>query len=141
MNRFTVLLSALSLTAALAACASPSDTTETVAAVEAPQLIAVAEVQNAPLPMAIAPAAPSAPEDALVIPVSYACEGGRTFTATFPSHGEYVKIAAAGEVLTLAHREAADTVMFSDGRATLTAEGAEATLTGVDAPYTSCMAG
>jgi hypothetical protein len=145
MNRFVVLLSALSLSAAVAACASPEGETASVAA--EPQLVTVANLEaqgaalGAPLPMAIAPAAPSSPEDALVIPVTYACEGGRSFTAAFPAHGEAVRIAAAGEVRLLPHRKAADTVMFSDGDVTMTAEGAEATLTGLDGAYRGCMAG
>ena len=144
MKRLVLLASALSLiSAALAGCAS-SEGEGTTAAAE-PALITVASVEtqplNAPLPMAIAPASPSAPEDALVIPIAYACQGGRGFTAAFPANGESVRIAAAGEVRTLPHREAADTVMFSDGEVTLTAEGAEATLTGLDGSYRGCMAG
>ena len=142
MNRLVLLASALSLSAALAACASPEG--EAANAAAEPQLMTVANVEpqpaalNAPLPMAIAPAGPGSPEDALVIPVAYACDGGRSFTAAFPANGEAVRIAAAGEVRTLPHRDA---VMFSDGEVTLTAEGAEATLTGLDGAYRGCLAG
>ena len=143
MKRLIILASALSLGAALAACASPER--EAASAAAEPALITVASVEtqplNAPLPMAIAPASPTSPEDALVVPIAYACQGGRSFTAAFPANGESVRIAAAGEVRTLPHREAADTVMFSDGEVTLTAEGAEATLTGLDGSYRGCMAG
>ena len=145
MNRLVLLVSALSLSATLAACASPEGEASNAAA--EPQLVSVANVEpqaaslNAPLPMAIAPASPTSPEDALVVPVAYACEGGRSFTAAFPANGQAVRIAAAGEVRTLPHRDAADTVMFSDGEVTLTAEGAEATLTGMDGAYRGCMAG
>ena len=142
MKRLVLLVSALSLSA-LAACASPER--EAAAAAAEPALVTVASVEaqplNAPLPMAIAPASPGGPEDALVVPIAYACEGGRSFTAAFPAHGEHVRIAAAGEVRVLPHKDAADTVMFSDGEMTLTAEGAEATLTGPDGSYRNCMAG
>jgi hypothetical protein len=152
MKRLVLLASALSLiSAALAACVSPERETPNAAAAAEPALVTVASVDpqpldgaaplNAPLPMAIAPAGPSAPEDALVIPIAYACQGGRAFTAAFPANGESVRIAAAGEVRVLPHKDAADTVMFSDGVVTLTAEGAEATLTGPDGSYRGCMAG
>ena len=144
MKRLIRLASALTLiSAALAACASPERDVSSAAA--EPALVTVASVEaqplNAPLPLAIAPAGPSAPEDALVMPIAYACQGGRGFTAAFPAHGENVRIAAAGEVRVLPHKDAADTVMYSDGLVTLTAEGAEATLTGLDGSYRGCMAG
>ena len=145
MNRLVLLVSALSLSATLAACVSPEG--EAANAAAEPQLVSVANIEpqpaplNGPLPMAIAPASPTSPEDALVIPVAYVCEGGRSFTAAFPPNGETVRIAAAGQVRTLPHKDAADTVMFSDGEVTMTAEGAEATLTGPDGTYRGCMAG
>ena len=144
MKRLIRLASALSLiSAALAACASPER--EGTSAAAEPTLVTVASVDtqplNAPLPMAIAPATATSPEDALVIPVAYACQGGRGFTAAFPANGESVRIAAAGEVRVLPHKDAADTVMYSDGQVTMTAEGAEATLTGLDGSYRGCMAG
>ena len=147
MTRLLQYAAVFSLSAALAACASPSEDAATSA--EASGLSAVAEAQpaamqvaqNAPLPVAIAPAAPGSPEDALIVPIAYACEGGRSFTAAFPADGKTVRIAAAGETRTLAHRAAADAVLFSDGEATLTADGAEATLSGLDGTYVRCMAG
>jgi membrane-bound inhibitor of C-type lysozyme len=141
MNRFTLIASAFVLSATLSACASQSET-DASASVETPAItMASNTVENAPLPMAIAPATESSPEDGMVLPVGYACQDGRSFIATYPANGKTVTIAAAGETRILAHRGAADTVMFSDGDVTLTAEGAEATLTGIDEPYTACMAG
>jgi hypothetical protein len=140
MNRFAILASALALSATLSACASPSET-ETAGVESAVMSVASNTVENAPLPMAIAPASEASPEDGMVLPVGYACQDGRSFIATYPANGKTVTIAAAGETRILPHRGASDTVMFSDGDVTLTAEGAEATLTGIDAPYTACMAG
>lgn len=140
MNRIALIASAFALSITLTACASETDVG---ASAEAPVVtMAAAEaVENAPLPMAIAPASEASPEDGLVLPVGYSCEDGRSFIATYPAHGKSVLIAAAGETRTLPHRGAADSVMFSDGDVTLTAEGPEATLTGIDQPYTACMAG
>ncbi len=140
MNRFAILASALALSATLSACASPSET-ETAGVESAVMSVASNTVENAPLPMAIAPATETSPEDGMVLPVGYACQDGRSFIATYPANGKTVTIAAAGETRILPHRGAADTVMFSDGNVTLTAEGPEATLTGIDEPYTACMAG
>ena len=141
MKRLALIASAFALSAALTACASPSET-EATASVEAPVMtVASNTVENAPLPMAIAPATEVSPEDGLVLPVGYACQDGRSFIATYPANGKTVTIAAAGETRILPHRGASDSVIFSDGDVTLTAEGAEATLTGSDQPYTACMAG
>lgn len=96
------------------------------------------EASIEPLPVANTVVA----EDALVMPVTYACGGDRSFIATYPEHGRTVMIAAAGETRVLSHRGAADTVMFADAAgATLTAEGAGATLTGMGEAFTDCMAG
>ena len=133
-------LGVLTLTAlTLGACASPE--ADTTAGVEAPTMQLASGVENAPLPMAIAPASEVSPEDGLVLPVGYACEDGRSFVATYPANGKSVTIAANGETRVLPHRGAADTVLFSDGAVTLTAEGAEATLTGFGDSYRDCMAG
>ncbi|HEX8570519.1 MAG TPA: hypothetical protein VF699_11445 [Caulobacteraceae bacterium] len=136
MKRFAVIASALSL-AALAACASETD--GTAATAEAPQITQVAAVDTQALPVAIAD---EGPVDALQLPVSYNCAEGRTFTAVFPGHGRSVTVAAAGETRVLPHKGARDSVMFTDGGVTMTADGADATLTGLgEAAYTECMAG
>ena len=140
MTRFALLASVLALSATLGACASPES--ESVAGVEQPTMqLASVSNENAPLPMAIAPATEVSPEDGMVLPVGYACEDGRSFVVTFPANGKSVTIAAAGETRILPHRGAADSVLFSDGDVTLTADGAEATLTGFDDAYMDCMAG
>ena len=90
------------------------------------------------MPQAIAT---EGPEDALQLPVAYNCAQGRTFVAVFPGHGRSVTVAAAGETRVLPHKGAQDSVMFSDGGVTMTAEGADATLTGLGSAYTECMAG
>ena len=139
MNRLAVIASALSL-AGLAACASENDGA-TTAAVETPQFTQVALSETTPLPQAVS-VADEGPVDALQLPVSYNCAEGRSFTAVFPGHGRSVTIAAAGETRVLPHKGARDAVMFSDGGVTMTAEGADATLTGLgEAAYTECMAG
>ena len=139
MNRFALLVSAIALSATLSACASPE--AEVAAGVEAPTMQLASNVENAPLPMAIAPASAVSPEDGMVLPVGYACEDGRSFVATYPANGKSVTIAAAGETRILPHRGASDSVLFSDGDITLTADGAEATLTGFEDAYMDCMAG
>ena len=139
MNRLALLVSAFALSATLAACASPE--TESSAGVEAPTMQLASNPENAPLPMAIAPASELSPEDGMVLPVGYACQDGRSFVATFPANGKSVTIAAAGETRILPHRGASDSVLFTDGDVTLTADGAEATLTGIEDPYMACMAG
>ena len=139
MNRLAVTASALSL-AALAACASENDGA-TSAAIETPQFTQVALSETTPLPQAVA-IADEGPVDALQLPVSYNCAEGRTFVAVFPGHGRSVTVAAAGETRVLPHKGAQDSVMFSDGGVTMTADGADATLTGLgDAAYMECMAG
>ena len=136
MNRLAAIASILSL-AALGACASESESSS--AAAQAPQLTQAVAVDSQPLPQAVAL---EGPVDALELPVSYNCAEGRTFTAVFPGHGRSVTVAAAGETRVRPHRSAADIVMFSEGGVTMTAEGADATLTGLgDGPYTACMAG
>ena len=142
MRRLGAIYSVLGLLA-LAACAAPGSEPEvtsaalTDAAVVAEPAPVEASIEALPSMTLAADA-----EDALVMPVSYACEGGRSFVATFPEHGRSVTIAAAGETRVLAHRGAADTVMFADGSgATLTAEGAGATLTGMGSAFTDCLAG
>ena len=146
--RRVALISSLFGLLTLAACAAPGEGPETAsAALSEPAATQVALVEPAPFedsiqPLPVANPAPTAAEDALVLPVSYACEGDRSFIATFPEHGRTVTIAAAGETRVLAHRGATDAVMFSDGNgATLTAEGAGATLTGMGEAFTGCMAG
>ena len=138
MNRLLWSFSIAFFALSVGACALETDATVQA---EAPALTTVAEVKNEPLPQAIAPASATSPEDALVMPVAYACEGGRIFTAAFPADGQSVRIAAAGETRVLPHRDAVDAVMFSDGAVTLTADGAEATLSGLDGLYAGCMAG
>ena len=147
MKRLALLTSTLSLLA-VAACASPNEAE--IAATAQPAAETVAVLEAAPVEASIT-ALPSAPaliqvsadaEDALVMPVTYSCAGGRSFVATFPEHGRAVTIAAAGETRVLAHKGEADAAMFADGAgATLTAEGAGATLTGLGATYADCMAG
>jgi len=144
MAGLRLLAAALTLSA-LAACAAPGEGLETSAALSDP---AVATAELAPveasieaLPVANTLLAADA-EDALVMPVTYSCGGERSFIATFPEHGRAVTVAAGGETRVLAHRGAADTVMFADAAgATLTAEGAGATLTGMGEAFTDCMAG
>jgi hypothetical protein len=81
-------------------------------------------------------------EDALTLPVSYSCSDGRSFIATFPEHGRFVTVAAAGETRILQHRGKAEDFVFTDGQgATLTAEGAGAALSGLGGTYADCMAG
>ena len=126
---------------ALGACASPEAEIASAAPLaEAPALEAsTAELQPQSLLVQVADA-----EDALVMPVSYSCSDSRSFTATFPEHGNSVVVAAAGDVKILAHKGASDAVLFTDDAsgATLSAEGAGATLTGLgDGPYVDCMAG
>jgi hypothetical protein len=98
----------------------------------------------------IAPLAPETPallqvahaEDALVMPVSYSCAQGRSFTATFPEHGGAVLVAAAGETRVLATKGRAEEFIFADASGvTLSAEGAGAALTGLGSPYLDCEAG
>ena len=125
----------------LAACASPEAEIASAAPVaEAPAVEAsVAELAPQGLLVQVADA-----EDALVMPVNYSCSDDRSFTATFPEHGNSVVVAAAGDVRILAHKGASDAVLFTDDAsgATLSAEGAGATLTGLgDGPYVDCMAG
>ncbi|MDP8916257.1 MAG: hypothetical protein M3M95_03440 [Pseudomonadota bacterium] len=147
MRRLACLSSAIGLLA-LGACAAPGEGPETASAALSETAAiqaalnepAPAEASITPLPVVNAVTADA--EDALVMPVTYSCEGGRSFVATFPEHGRAVTVAAAGETRVLAHRGAADTVMFADAAgATLTAEGAGATLTGMGEAYTDCMAG
>jgi hypothetical protein len=142
MNRLLWSFSAAFFALSVAACASPQDETASAEGITPVAEVAAEQLaQNAPLPVAIAPAAPGGPEDALIVPVAYACADGRSFTAAFPADGRSVRVAAAGRSLVLPHSGAADAVMFSDGEATLTADGAEATLSGVDGLYAGCMAG
>lgn len=142
MRRLGAISSVLGLLA-LAACAAPGSEPEVAgaalseAAVVAEPAPVEASIEALPSVTLVADA-----EDALVMPVSYACAGDRSFIATFPEHGRTVTVAAAGETRVLAHRGAADTVMFADGSGvTLTAEGAGATLTGLGAAFTDCLAG
>ncbi len=142
MTRLGLLSCALAL-AGLAACASPSEM-ETQAAARTEAAVAVAEPAPVEASTQALPAVTRvamAPEDALVLPITYQCEGDRSFIATFPEHGTSVTIAAAGETRVLAHKGANDAAMFTDGSATLTADGAEATLTGFGAAFTACVAG
>ncbi len=146
MNDVIRSLSSAALASALlvlAACASPEAEIASTAAAplaETPAVEAsVAELQPQGLLVQVADA-----EDALVMPVNYRCSDDRSFTATFPEHGNSVVVAAAGDVRILAHKGASDTVLFTDDAsgATLSAEGAGATLTGLgDGPYVDCMAG
>ena len=138
MNRLIWSLSIGFFALSVGACALETDPTSVAEA--APTVTTVADVRNEPLPQAIAPASASSPEDALVMPIAYACTGGRSFVAAFPADGS-VRISAAGETRRLAHRDAADAMMFSDGEVTLTADGAEATLSGLDGLYSGCIAG
>lgn len=136
MKRLLALAAAASLTL-LGACVSESESSD--ASAEAPQIVQVAAFDSAPLPQAVAL---EGPEDALELPVAYNCAQGRTFVAVFPGHGRSVTVAAAGETRVLPHRGAEDSVMFSDGGVTMTADGADATLTGLgEGAYTECMAG
>lgn len=136
MTRLFFAASALSLLA-LGACVSENEGSAESAA--APATVQLAAVESQALPQAVAT---EGPVDALQLPVSYNCAEGRTFTAVFPGHGRSVTVAAAGETRVLPHRSAADAVMFSDGGVTMTADGADATLTGLgDGAYTECMAG
>ena len=137
MTRLLLLLS--SVTLALGACASPSDTQTAAAPAEAAQVTRVADPGSDPLPQAVAL---SGPKDALVLPIAYSCADARTFTATFPADGRSVTVAAAGETRVLRHRGGADAMLYAEEGATLSAEGATATLTGLaGGPYTDCQAG
>ncbi len=134
MNRLLFVFLAVPF-AALAGCVSQDEPMSDSA--EAPAAVQTASLE--PLPQAVAT---EGPVDALQLPVAYNCAGGRTFTAVFPGHGRSVTVAAAGETRVLPHRGATDAVMFSDGGVTMTAEGADATLTGLgEGAYTECMAG
>lgn len=133
---------------ALGACASPEAPVAAVANTQVAEAAPIAEAP--PVEASVAPLAAETPtllqvadaEDALTLPVSYSCSGGRSFTATFPEHGRAVTVSAAGETRVLQHRGKAEDFIFADGAgATLTAEGAGAALTGVGGSYTECMAG
>ena len=147
MRRLGFLSSVIGLLA-VAACAAPGEGPETTsAALSEPASVQMAAAEPAPIeasitPLPVANVIAADAEDALVLPVTYACEGDRSFIATFPEHGRTVTVAAAGETRVLAHRGASDAVMFADGAgATLTAEGAGATLTGMGEVFADCMAG
>ena len=134
MNRLLFAFLAIPF-AALAGCVSQDEASSDSA--EAPAIVQTASLE--PLPQAVAT---EGPVDALQLPVSYNCAEGRTFTAVFPGHGRSVTVAAAGETRVLPHKGSTDAVLFTDGAATMTADGADATLTGLgDGAYTECMAG
>ena len=143
MVRFSLSAAALAVSLlGVTACASPETklaSANSAPAAEAPPV----EASTAPLASEGVLIQVADAEDALTMPVNYSCSDDRNFVATFPEHGNTVVIAAAGDVRILQHKGAADAVMFTDASgATLSAEGAAATLTGVgDGPYMDCMAG
>lgn len=151
MTRLGLLASTISLLA-LGACASPNEGEVAAAAPAAVRAEAVATLEAAPVEASTEALQPAAPvlvqaslegdaEDALVMPVTYSCSGGRSFIATFPEHGRTVTVAAAGETRVLQHRDG-DAALFADtAGAALVAEGAEASLTGLGEGYAGCMAG
>jgi hypothetical protein len=150
MRRLGLSSSVLALSVlALTACASPETEIGATAATRS-AAPAAALVEAPAVEASISPLAPETPvltqvadaEDALTMPVSYSCDGDRRFVATFPEHGNAVTVAAAGEVRVLAHKGASDQLMFADASGvTLSAEGADATLTGLGEAYVGCMAG
>lgn len=101
-------------------------------------LIVVSAVEPAP---AAAPVLAVGPEDALTLPVQYACQGGAAFSAVFPSDGRSVTVTTAGVTRTLDLVEGADTPFYRRNGVQLAADGASADLTGAAMDYNGCTAG
>lgn len=81
------------------------------------------------------------PEDALTLPVQYACQNGTGFSAIFPTDGRSVIVTIKGVTRTLDLVEGADTPFYRRNGVQLAADGASAALTGAGQDYSGCVAG
>ncbi|MDO9246651.1 MAG: hypothetical protein Q7U11_09295 [Phenylobacterium sp.] len=93
--------------------------------------------------LALAGCATVAPEDATDAPMTYACDAGKRFVASYALDGRIVRVTAGGQTTTLRQvKKKRGDPIFAAGGVTLTTKGASADLDGAPAgPYRNCRTG
>lgn len=82
------------------------------------------------------------PEDATDAPMTYACEGGRQFTAAYDLKGDRARVSAGGRSYVLPLVRSASGARYAKGAVVLHTKGAEALLDGAaGGPYRDCRTG
>ena len=90
----------------------------------------------------LAGCASMAPMDATYTPQTYACAGGRAFTAAYDLAGDKALVRAGARTYSLPHVPSASGAKYARGGVELFSKGDEAMLTGVPgAPYRDCKTG
>jgi len=92
--------------------------------------------------LALAGCASVAPQDATDAPQTYACAGGKRFTAAYDLKGDKAQVDAGGRTYTLPHVASASGAKYAKGGVELFSKGDEALLDGAaGAPYRDCKTG
>ncbi|CAN7571821.1 MliC family protein [Phenylobacterium sp. LjRoot164] len=92
--------------------------------------------------LVLAGCASTAPMDATDAPQTYACAGGRTFTAAYDLAGDKAIVRAGDRTFRLAHVRSASGAKYAAGGVELSSKGEAASLTGVPgAAYRDCKTG
>lgn len=96
-------------------------------------VLALSACATAPLPVAA---------DASDAPQTYACAGGKSFTAAYDLKGDRATVKAGGRSYSLRHAPSGSGVKYAGGGVELFAKGTEAMLDGASgSPYRDCRTG
>lgn len=75
-------------------------------------------------------------------PLSYRCDGGKTFVAAWNQPGDKVKVTAGGTTRSLPHARSASGARYASGAYEIWGKGESATLSGFPGgPYSNCREG
>jgi membrane-bound inhibitor of C-type lysozyme len=92
--------------------------------------------------LALAGCASVAPQDATDAPQTYACAGGKSFTAAYDLAGDKVSVNAGGRTYSLPHVSSGSGAKYAGGGVALFSKGDMAMLDGAaGAPYRNCRTG
>lgn len=82
------------------------------------------------------------PEDATDAPMTYACAGGKRFTAAYAMKGDKARVAAGGTSYSLPHVRSGSGARYARAGVELFTKGDEARLDGAaGGPYRDCRTG
>lgn len=92
--------------------------------------------------LVLAGCASVAPQDATDAPQTYACAGGKSFTAAYDLKGDKASVHAGGRTYSLPHVPSASGAKYAKGGVALFSKGDGAMLDGAaGAPYRDCKTG
>ncbi|MDP3745906.1 MAG: MliC family protein [Phenylobacterium sp.] len=82
------------------------------------------------------------PEDATDAPMTYACAGGKRFTAAYALKGDKARVTAGGVAYSLPHVRSGSGARYAKAGVELSTKGDEALLDGAaGGPYRDCRTG